>query len=100
MQREILLQSPLTMATANLVNLEKTSECLQLKTNCSLATQNKTFNNFGRKLKRKSAFKLSREGPILLVFVNWSQIFFEGLLVIVINKAQSFSYNQSHLMVI
>ena len=61
-----------------------------------LATQNKTFNNFGR----KSAFKLSREGPILLVFVNSSQIFFEGLLVIVINKVQSFSYNQSHLMVI
>ena len=39
------------------------------------------------------------EGPILLVFVKSSQIFFEGLLVIVINKVQSFSYNESHLMV-
>ena len=41
----------------------------------------------------KSAFKLSIEGPILLAFVNSSQIFFEGLLVIAINKVQSFSYN-------
>ena len=33
------------------------------------------------------------EGPILLVFANLPQIFFEGLLVIAINKVQSFSYN-------
>ena len=42
---------------------------------------------------KKIAFKLSIEGPILLVFVNSSQIFFEGLLVIAINKVQSLSYN-------
>ena len=51
----------------------------------------KSFNNFGRKLK-KPAFKLSI-GPILFVFVNSAQIFFEGLLIIAINKVQSFSYN-------
>ena len=49
---------------------------------------------------KKSAFKLSIEDPILLIFVNSSQIFSEGLLVIVINKARSFSYKESHLMVI
>ena len=52
----------------------------------------KTFHYFGRKLK-KSPFKLSIEGPILLAFVNLCQIFSEGLLVIHINKVQSFSYN-------
>ena len=36
--------------------------------------------SYARKLKY-SAFKLSIEGPILLVFVNSFQIFSEGLLV-------------------
>ena len=38
------------------------------------------------------AIKLSIECPILLVFVNSSQIFSEGLSVIAINKVQSFSH--------
>ena len=42
---------------------------------------------------KKSELKLSIEDPILLVFFNLSQIFSEGLLVIVINKFQFFSYN-------
>ena len=37
--------------------------------------------------------KLSIEGPILLAFINSCQIFSEGLLVIHINKVQSFCYN-------
>ena len=49
---------------------------------------------------KKAAFQLSIEGAILLVFINSSQIFSEGLLVIVINKVQRFSYNQSYLMLI
>ena len=80
------------MATGNLVNLEKTSEMSPIKDeflasysrqNLIILTENWT----------KSAFKLSIEGPILLVFENSSQIFSEGLLIIAINKVQSFSYN-------
>ena len=41
---------------------------------------------------RRDRVKLSIEGPILLVFVNLSQIFSEGFLVIAINKVQSFCY--------
>ena len=37
--------------------------------------------------KQNSAIKPSKEGPILLDFVNLSQIFSEGLLVIPINEA-------------
>ena len=37
------------------------------------------------------------EGPILLVFVNSSQIFSEGLLVITISKVQAFvTFNFDH----
>ena len=43
-------------------------------------------------MENKSAFKISLKGPILLIFVNSSQIFSEGLLVIAINKIQSFPY--------
>ena len=43
--------------------------------------------------KLKSAFKLSIEDPIWLPFVKSSEIFFEGLLVIAINKIQYFCYN-------
>ena len=32
------------------------------------------------------------EGPILLIFVNSSEIFSEGLLVTAIKKAQAFCY--------
>ena len=49
---------------------------------------------------KKPAFKLSTEGPILLVLVNSSQIFSEELLVIKINKVQRFPYNWSNLMAI
>ena len=54
--------------------------------------QNKIFDNLTEN-KKKSAFKLSIEGNVLLIFVSSSQIFSEGLLVIAINKVQSFSYN-------
>ena len=54
--------------------------------NSYLATQNKSFDNFSRKLK-KLAIKLSIEGPTVLISVSWSQI----LSVIAINKVQSFS---------
>ena len=37
--------------------------------------------------------QLSIEDLVLPIFVNSSQIFFKGLLVIAINKVQSFSYN-------
>ena len=87
MQKGALLPPLLTMTT--LVNLEKTSEMSRNKGKF-LASYSK--QSFGRKLK-KSAIKLSIEGPILLVFVNSSKIFSEGLLVIAINKVQSSSYN-------
>ena len=69
MQKEALLSPPLTMATGNSVNLEKTSEMSPIKDEflASFSEQ-----NFDRKLK-KSAFKLS--------------------------KVQRFSYSSSHLMV-
>ena len=54
--------------------------------------QNKIFDNL-TKNQKKSAFKLSIEGNVLLIFVSSSQIFSEGLLAIAINKVQSFSYN-------
>ena len=53
----------------------------------------KNFSLFWQKIKKKSPFKLSIEGPILLAFVNSYQILYEGLLVIHINKVQNFSYN-------
>ena len=52
-QKQALLPPPLTMATGNLVNLEKTSK-MELKTNSWLATQSKIFINLGRKLKKVS----------------------------------------------
>ena len=39
------------MSTGNLVNLEKTSEMHPIRDESWLATQNKTFDNFDRKLK-------------------------------------------------
>ena len=54
--------------------------------------QNKIFDNLTEN-KKKSAFKLSIEGNVLLIFVSSSQIFPVGLLAIAINKVQSFSYN-------
>ena len=87
MQKAALLPPLLSMTT--LVNLEKTSKMFRTKGKF-LASYSK--QSFGRKLK-KSAIKLSIEGPILLVFVNSSKIFSEGLLVIAINKVQSSSYN-------
>ena len=91
MQKIALSPPPLTMFTRNLVNLEKTSEMSPIKDeflasysrqNLIILTENWT----------KSALKLSIEGPILLVFENLSQIFSEGLLIIVINKVQGYSY--------
>ena len=71
MQKEALFLPPLTIASGNLVNLEKTSDISPIKGEL-LSSYSK--QNFGRKLK-KSSFKISIEGPILLVFVNSSQIF-------------------------
>ena len=51
MQKEALLPPPLTMATANLVNLDKTSEMSPIKDKF-LASYSK--QNFGRKLKKIS----------------------------------------------
>ena len=71
MQKEALLPPPLTMTTGNLVNLEKTSEMSPIKDKFLASYSKQNFlNNFGRKLKKKSAFKLFIEGPILRVFVN------------------------------
>ena len=82
------------MATGNFVNLEKTSEMSLVKDKFLGSYWNKTFGNFYRKLKlKKAAFKLSLENPFSLVFVNLSQIISEGVLVIEINKVQSFSCN-------
>ena len=77
------------MATGNLVNLEKSAETSRIKN--EFLAQNKAFDNFSRKLK-KFTIKFSIEGPILLFFVNLSQIFSEGLSVTTINKSRSFSY--------
>ena len=51
MQKEALLPPPLTMATANLVNLDKISEMSPIKDEF-LASYSK--QNFGRKLKKIS----------------------------------------------
>ena len=51
MQKEALLPPPLTMATGNLVNLDKTSEMSPIKDEF-LASYSK--QNFGRKLKKIS----------------------------------------------
>ena len=51
MQKEALLLPPLTMATGNLVNLEKTSEMSPIKDE-RLASYSK--QNFGGKLKKIS----------------------------------------------
>ena len=94
MEKEALLPPPLTMATGNLVNLEKTPEMSPIKDEFLASYLKQNFYRFWRKIeKKKSAFKLSIEGPILLAFANLPHIFFEGLLVITINKVQSFSYN-------
>ena len=81
------------MATGNLVNFEKTSEISPIKDEFLASSSKQNFRSFWKKIENKSAFKLSIEGLIFLIFVNSSQIFFEGLLVITINKVQSFSYN-------
>ena len=64
------------MAIENLVNLEKNAEMSPIKDEflAGYSKQN------------------SIECPILLVFVNSSQIFSEGLSAIAINKVESFSY--------
>ena len=84
-QKEALLPPPLTMVTWNLVSLKKTSEMSP--------TEDEFVDSYSKQNLKKSAFKLSIDGPILLVFVRSSQILFEELLVIAINKIQSFSYN-------
>ena len=75
---------PVTMGTGNLVNLEKTSEMFPIKD--KLLASYSLAKNW-----KNSAIKLSIEGSVLLIFVNSSQIFSEGLLVIAINKVQSFN---------
>ena len=81
------------MAPGNLVNLDKNSEMSPIKDELLASYSKQNFQLFWQKIEKKSAFKLSIEGPILPVFVNSFQIFFDTLLVITINKVQSFSYN-------
>ena len=76
------------MATGNFKNLEKTAEMFPINDGFLASYSKQNFSKFWQNIE----FKLSIEGPILLAFVNSSQIFFEGLLVIAINKVQSFSY--------
>ena len=54
MQKVALIPPLLTIPTGNLVNLEKTSEMSPIKDEflASYSKQNKTFNNFGKKLKK------------------------------------------------
>ena len=54
MQKEALLPPPLKKATGNLVNFEKTSEMSPIKDEFGSSCSNKKFNDFGRKLKKKS----------------------------------------------
>ena len=90
LQKQALLPHPLTMAAGNLVNLEKTSEISPIQDEFLASNKTKLLIVLAENWK-KSAFKFSIEGPVLLVFVNLCQIFLEGLLVITINKSQSFS---------
>ena len=55
MQKAALLSPPLTMATENLVNLEKISEMSPIKDKFLASYSKQTFNSFGRKLKKISA---------------------------------------------
>ena len=54
MQKKALSPPLRKTATGSLVNLQKTY-CLHLKVNSKLATQNKNFDYFGRKLKTLSS---------------------------------------------
>ena len=54
MQKKALSPPLLKTATGSLVNLQKTY-CHYLKVNSQLATQNKNFDYFGRKLKTLSS---------------------------------------------
>ena len=99
-QKKSLSPPLLTMATGNLVNLEKTPEIFLINVKFLASCSKKIFLIILAENLKKAVFQLSTEGAILLVSVNSSQIFSEGLLVIVINKVQRFSYNQSYLMLI
>ena len=71
------------MATGNLVNLEKTYEISPFK--------GEFLANW-----KNSAVKHATGGPFLLIFINSSQMFSEGFLVITI-KGQSFvTLNLNH----
>ena len=48
-KKKALFPPPLTMATGN---LKKTSGMSPIKDNSQIATRNKTFNNFGKKMKK------------------------------------------------
>ena len=85
MQKKALSVPSLTMATENLVNLKKASEMSPIK-NEFLASYSKQNLIILTENWKNLAFKLSIKSPTLLVFVNLSQIFSKGLLVIAINK--------------
>ena len=90
--KKTLFPPEVTMATASLVNLKEISEMSPIKDGFLASYSKQNVLQFWQKFEKKSAIKLPVKGPILLVFVNSSQIFSERLLFIVINKVQSFSY--------
>ena len=73
MHKEAFLPPPLSMATGNLVNLEKTSEMSPIK-HKFLASYSKQNLIIFEKIEENQ--QLSIEDPILPVFVNSSQLFF------------------------
>ena len=79
------------MATENLLNLEKNAKMSPSKDELLASYSKQNFWEFWENWKN-AAIRLSIECPILLIFMNSSQIFSEGLLVIAINKVQRFSH--------
>ena len=67
------------MATGNLVNLKKTSEMSPIKDEFLASYSKQNLKKTEKKILKKSAFKLSTEGPVLLVFVKPPQIFFKRI---------------------
>ena len=70
----------------NLVNLEQTCEVSPIKDQFVASYAKQNFWGCWQKTEKTQQLKLSIEGPILLFFVNSTQIFSKGLLVMPINK--------------
>ena len=80
------------MTTNNSVNLEKSSEMPPIKCEYLFSYSKEKLLIVLPENGKNSAIKLSMKGPVLLILVNSSQIFSKELLVVAINKIQSFCY--------